>query len=147
MDFRFLRVANSVILLTIFFLKKEINFRLYGCFRFWGEADVYFFECTVRVCVCVCVYSNDVLMHTVKIMNGRSANAWHFCMKTAIHRAVRKLSTPHCDDSSCYAEGFLLLQLLQITMLHNKVLNLNIRFIQLIDSKLILIYFTVCISQ
>ena len=51
MDFRFLRVANSVILLTIFFLKKEINFRLYGCFRFWGEADVYFFECTVRVCV------------------------------------------------------------------------------------------------
>ena len=53
-------LENSVILLTVFFLMKEMNFRLHICFRFWGvggegwvaEVDVYFFECTMCVCVC-----------------------------------------------------------------------------------------------
>ena len=34
------------------------------------------------VCVCMCVY-HDVLIRTVKIMNGSSANTWHVCMKSA----------------------------------------------------------------
>ena len=38
--------------LTVLFLIKEINLRLYGCFRYWRGADVYFFECAMYVCVC-----------------------------------------------------------------------------------------------
>ena len=57
---------------------------------------MYFFECAM----CMCVY-HDVLMHAVKIMNGRSANTWHVCRKLANHRAVRNLSTPRCDGKSC----------------------------------------------
>ena len=89
-------LVNSVILLTVLLFIKEMYLWLHGFFQFWEGADVYFFECAM----CMCVY-HDVLMHAVKIMNGRSANTWHVCRKLANHRAVRNLSTPRCDGKSC----------------------------------------------
>ena len=87
---------------------------VHGCCTY-AHVRICTYECLGRyfigshIVACVCKFwlflisllvISDVLVYTVKIINGRSADIWHVCMKTAIHRADRKLSTPLCDDSS-----------------------------------------------
>ena len=87
----------------LLYVRTVVHVRIctYECIR------RYFIGSHIVACVCKfwfflisLLVVSDALMYTVKIINGRSVDIWHVCMKTAIHRADRKLSTSLCDDSS-----------------------------------------------